>query len=80
MTKQIFMPEWDPIGDVNRRISLKPKYDMPAESRAYDHGWQHGISGKAIAYNQLQLTYPNAYHKGYWEGVADREQDEESLK
>lgn len=49
-----------------------PTYYMPEEKRAYQRGWQHGITGKPRGKSKL----PNAYNKGYWEGVADKAQHE----
>lgn len=49
----------------------RPAYDIDAEARAYDAGFRDGSEGRAIAYTQLALTFPNAYHRGYWDGVGD---------
>lgn len=54
-----------------------PAYDNPAERRAYQRGWQHGITDAIRATNH---RWPNAYNKGYWEGVADKAQHEEQTK
>jgi hypothetical protein len=55
--------------------SEKPAYGNDAhgdyESRAYDLGYSLGYAGKALTYTALATTYPNAFHRGYWDGVAD---------
>lgn len=44
------------------------------EGDAHALGHKHGLHGDPIAHNaHLKLCYPNAYHRGYWEGVYDRE-------
>lgn len=53
-----------------------PEYIEQIEARAYALGYSHGRDGGPIAHNaQLKLAYPNAYHKGYWDGVADQRED-----
>jgi len=53
-----------------------PNYFMPSEKRAYLRGWRDGLNGKERGpHTPLGRSYPNAYAKGYWEGVADREEE-----
>lgn len=48
-------------------------YPTHAERDAYDCGQADGCSGLAPRTVNVARTYPNAYHRGYWEGVYDRE-------
>lgn len=48
-------------------------YNIPSENRAYYAGLADGEAGRPISYRPLATTWPDAYHRGYWEGVYDRE-------
>lgn len=47
------------------------------EARAYNAGYDTGHAGKAMAYTQLATTCPNAYARGYWDGVHALESEHE---
>lgn len=60
---------------------MKPNYGTGVlaeyESRAYDHGYARGYAGDNIdSRSQLARCYPNAYHRGYWNGVGVREKEQ----
>ncbi len=56
-----------------RLAALRRAYCCDSERRAFDAGWSDGLDGRAQAHTQLARTWPNAYARGYWEGVAERE-------
>lgn len=61
------------VGPLHPRRDIFPRYCGPSEVRAYERGHSDGVSGLRIQYHKLATTWPNAYHRGYWEGVYDRE-------
>lgn len=59
--------------------SVKPDYGEDAlaqfESSAYDAGYERGYAGKDIGHSYFSTAFPNAYHRGYWDGVGDMEKE-----
>lgn len=56
---------WNHVKDTHRQNG-KPCYEDPRERKEYDRGFARGWWGDAQEKNR---QYPNAYGRGYWEGV-----------
>lgn len=50
-----------------RLLAARPTYYMPEENRAFGRGWRDGTDGVPMR----RSPYPNAYARGYNEGLAD---------